>query len=139
MNVLFDASALFKRYSGEAGVQRVLQLQAQATEVTAAVHCKTEVASALTRQWREGAFSNAEYDRMLTTIQADFDELTVMPLSAQAERSAIAAMRVATLRGMDALHIGTAHAARVDLFVTADKRQATAAQAMGLKTELIEI
>ena len=139
MNVLFDASALFKRYSGEAGVQRVLQLQAQATEVTAAVHCKTEVASALTRQWREGAFSDAEYDRVLSVIHADFDELTVMPLSAQAERSAIAAMRVATLRGMDALHIGTAQAARVDLFVTADKRQATAAQAMGLKTELIEI
>jgi uncharacterized protein len=139
MNVLFDASALFKRYSGEAGVQRVLQLQAQATEVTAAVHCKTEVASALTRQWREGAFSDAEYDRVLSVIHADFDELTVMPLSAQAERSAIAAMRVATLRGMDALHIGTAQAARVDLFVTADKRQATAAQALGLKTELIEI
>ena len=139
MNVLFDASALFKRYSGEAGVLRVLQLQAQATEVTAAVHCKTEVASALTRQWREGSFSDAEYDRMLTAIHADFDELTVMPLSAQAERSAIAAMRVATLRGMDALHIGTAQAARVDLFVTADKRQATAAQALGLKTELIEV
>ena len=139
MNVLFDASALFKRYSGEAGVRRVLQLQAQATEVTAAVHCKTEVASALTRQWREGSFSDAEYDRMLTAIHADFDELTVMPLSAQAERSAIAAMRVATLRGMDALHIGTAQAARVDLFVTADKRQATAAHALGLKTELIEI
>lgn len=139
MNVLFDASALFKRYSGEAGVRRVLQLQAQATEVTAAVHCKTEVASALTRQWREGSFSDAEYDRMLTAIHADFDELTVMPLSAQAERSAIAAMRVATLRGMDALHIGTAQAARVDLFVTADKRQATAAQALGLKTELIEV
>ena len=40
---------------------------------------------------------------------------------------------------MDALHIGIAQAARVDLFVTADKRQAIAAQAMGLKTELIEI
>lgn len=139
MNVLFDASALFKRYSGEAGVVRVLQLQNLASEVTAAVHCKTEVASALTRQWREGAFSDAEYDRMLTAIHADFDELTVMPLSAQAERSAMAAMRSAALRGMDALHIGTAQAARVDLFVTADKRQAMAAQAMGLKTELIEI
>ena len=46
MNVLFDASAMFKRYSGEVGVSRVLQLQAQATAVTAAVHCKTEVASA---------------------------------------------------------------------------------------------
>ena len=138
MNILFDASALFKRYSGEAGVSRVLQLQASATAVTAAVHCKTEVASALTRQWREGAFSDQEYDRVLADIYADFDELDVKPLSGQAERHAIAAMRLASLRGMDALHIGTAKAAYVDLFVTADKRQAAAAQAVGLKTELIE-
>ena len=138
MNVLFDASALFKRYSGEAGVNRVLQLQATASAVTAAAHCKTEVASALTRQWREGAFSDDEYERVLADIHADFDELAVMPLSGQVERFAISAMRLATLRGMDALHIGTAQAARVDLFVTADKRQAAAAQAVGLKNELIE-
>ena len=139
MNILFDASVLFKRYSGEAGVMRVLQLQASASEMTAAVHCKTEVASALTRQWREGAFSDDEYTRVLADIHADFSELFVMPLSSQAERYAIAAMQLSNLRGGDALHIGTAQAARVDLFVTADKRQAAAAQAVGLKTELIEI
>jgi predicted nucleic acid-binding protein len=139
MNILFDASAMFKRYSGEIGVSRVLELQAWASAVTAAAHCKSEVASALTRQWREGAFSDEEYERVLADIHADFDELAVMPLSVQAERYAIAAMRLATLRGMDALHIGTAKAARVDLFVTADRRQAEAAQAVGLKTELIEI
>ena len=138
MNILFDASAMFKRYSGEKGVKRVLQLQASASAISAAVHCKTEVASALTRQWREGAFSDGEYERVLADIHADFDELAVMPLSSQAERYAISAMRVTTLRGMDALHIGTAQAARVDLFVTADRRQATAATAVGLKTELIE-
>ena len=139
MNILFDASALFKRYSGEAGVNRVLQLQVSASAVTAAVHCKIEVASALTRQWREGAFSDDEYARVLANIHADFDELAVMPMSTQAERYAIAAMRLASLRGMDALHIGTAQAAQVDLFVTADKRLAAAAQTVGLKTELIEI
>ena len=138
MNVLFDASAMFKRYSGETGASRVLALQAGASAVTLAVHCKTEVASALSRQWREGAFSDDEYERVLADIHADFDELAVLPLSNQAERYAIAAMRLVTLRGMDALHIGTAQAARVDLFVTADKRQAAAAQAVGLKTELIE-
>ena len=138
MNILFDASALFKRYSGEQGVGRVLQLQALASAVTAAVHCKAEVASALTRQWREGAFSDDEYARVLADIHADFAEVSVMPLSGQAERYAIAAMRLATLHAMDALHIGTAQAARVDLFVTADRRQAAAAHAVGLKTELIE-
>lgn len=138
MNILFDASAMFKRYSGEAGARRVLQLQSSASAVTAAVHCKTEVASALSRQWREGAFSDQEYERVLADIHADFAELAVMPLSSQAEQYAISAMHLVTLRSMDALHIGTAQAAHVDLFVTADRRQAAAAQAVGLKTELIE-
>lgn len=138
MHVLFDTSAVFKRYSGEAGVARVLQIQQQSRQITAAAHCKTEVASALTRQWREGLFSDDEYARVLAVINSDFDELTVMPLSTQVERNAIAALRLAPLRGMDAVHIGTAQAARVDLFVTADKRQADAAKAAGLTTELIE-
>jgi predicted nucleic acid-binding protein len=138
MNILFDASAVFKRYSGEAGVSRVLQLQQQSTQITAAAHCKTEVASALTRQWREGLFTDDEYARVLVEINSDFDELMVEPLSAQVEQNAIAALRLAPLRGTDALHIGAAKAARVDLFVTADKRQHLAALAAGLKTELIE-
>ncbi len=138
MNVLFDASAAFKRYSGEAGFERVAQLQQRSNLVTAAAHCKTEVASALTRQWRDGLFSDDEYKRVLATINFDFDEQNVQPVTAQIERLAIAAMRVAPLRGMDALHIGTAQSARVDLFVTADRRQALAAQALGLQTELIE-
>ena len=138
MNILFDASAVFKRYSGEPGVSRVLYLQQQTTQITAAAHCKTEVASALTRQWREGLFSDEEYARVLMEINSDFDELTVVPLSRQVEQNAIAALRLAPLRSMDALHIGTAQAARVDLFVTADKQQHLAALAVGLKTELIE-
>jgi predicted nucleic acid-binding protein len=138
MNILFDASALFKRYSGEVGVERVLQLQQQATRVSAAAHCKTEVASALMRQWREGLFSDLEFSRVLSEIERDFDELSATPLSVLVERHAIAAMRVSPLRAVDALHIGTAQVAGVDLFVTADRRQAVAAEAVGLKTELIE-
>lgn len=138
MQVLFDASALYKRYSGERGAERVLQLQAGAKAVCAAVHCKVELAAALTRQWREGLFDDAEYQRTLQAIDDDFASLTVMPLSAQAESASMAAMRMSLLRGTDALHIGTAKAADVDLFVTADKRQAVAARAIGLNTELID-
>jgi uncharacterized protein len=138
MNILFDASALFKRYSGEAGVEQVLNLQMHAQQITAAAHCKTEVASALTRQWREGLFTDAEYERVLEEIGKDFAELDVLPLSSLVERHAISAMKLAPLRGTDALHVGSAQAARVDLFVTADRRQAMAAQAIGLKTELVE-
>ncbi len=138
MHVLFDTSALFKRYSGETGAARVRMIQGQSLRVTAAAHCKTEVASALTRQWREGLFSDAEYARVLLEIGNDFEELRVVPIDEQVENFAIGAMRLSSLRAMDALHIGTAQLAMVDLFVTADRRQAAAAQMAGLRTELIE-
>ena len=138
MNILFDASALFKRYSGEPGCARILELQLAATQVTAAAHCKAEIASALTRQWRAGMFATTEYDRMLVEIGRDFDDLTVLPLTPKVERNALAAMRLAAVCGTEALHIGTALAAGVDLFVSADRGQTFAAQVVGLKTELIE-
>ena len=137
MNILFDASALFKRYSGEAGAQRVLALQMVASQITAAAHCKAEIASALTQQWREGLFATEEYDRVLAEINKDFEDLLVFPLSSKVERNAMAAMRLVNLRGMDALHIGTAQAAGVDLFVSADRQQTQAAQAVGLKAEWV--
>lgn len=138
MNVLFDTSAIFKRYSGEKGMVRILQIQLEATQITVAAHCKTEVASALTRQWREGLFTDAEYIRVLAEIDRDFAELTVMPLTVQVENHAMAAMRLDSLGAMEALHLGTAQTAQVHLFVTADRRQALAAQQLGLPTELVE-
>ncbi len=138
MNVLFDATALFKRYSGETGCVRVQQLQLAATQITAAAHCKAEIASALTCQWRDGLFATQEYERMLLEIGRDFDDLTVLPLTAKVERNALAAMRLAPVCASAALHIATAQAAGVDLFVSADRKQTLAAQAVGLKTELIE-
>lgn len=138
MRMLFDSSALFKRYAGEAGAQQVTALHAEASGVVLAAHCFTELVSALTRQWREGAFSDEEYLRVRTEMREDFDAYRVEPLSRPVEDYAVAAMAQAPLRAMDALHIGTALASRVALFVTADRRQAAAAQAVGLKTQLIE-
>ncbi|MCY7317534.1 MAG: type II toxin-antitoxin system VapC family toxin [Ramlibacter sp.] len=138
MKLLFDSSALFKRYAGESGAAQVRELHQKATSVILAAHCFTEIVSALTRQWREGAFDESEYRRVRATIRDDFDVYQVEALSRTVEDFAVAAMVQVPLRAMDALHIGSAQAARVNLFVTADRRQASAAQAVGVKTELIE-
>jgi len=138
MKLLFDSSALFKRYAGEVGAAQVRELHQKATSVVLAAHCFTEIVSALTRQWREGAFDESEYRRVRATIRDDFDVYQVEALSRTVEDLAVAAMVQVPLRAMDALHIGSAQAARVNLFVTADRRQASAALAVGLKTELIE-
>ena len=136
--LLFDASALTKRYASEAGRNRVLALFASASELLVAAHCKTEVASALLRRRREGSLPVAEFDRAWNAAQSDVADMTLVAVDARVERFAFAAMEQGPLRGMDALHVGCAMAARVDLFVTADKRQAQVARAMGVPTELIE-
>jgi uncharacterized protein len=136
--LMFDASALTKRYASESGHNRVLALFASASELLVAAHCKTEVASALLRRRREGSLPVSEFDRAWDAAQSDVADMTLVPLDARVERFAFAAMEQGPLRGMDALHVGSAMAARVDLFVTADKRQAQVARALGVPTELIE-
>lgn len=138
MRILFDSSALFKRYAGEAGATQVAALHSQARTVVLAAHCHVELVSALTRQWREGAFTDHEYRRVRAEMRDDFDAYRVEALDRAVEDFAVAAMLLAPLRAMDALHIGTAQAARAHLFVTADRRQAAAAQTVGLKTELVQ-
>ena len=138
MRLMFDASALTKRYASEVGRNRVLSLMETASDLLIAAHCKTEVASALLRRRREGSLPTTEFDRVWAAAQNDVADMTLVPLDARVERFAFSAMELGPLRAMDALHIGSALVGRVDLFVTADKRQAQVASSMGLPTELIE-
>ena len=137
--LMFDASALTKRYATEVGRERVLLLFEAASELLVAVHCKTEVASALMRRRRDGTLPASEFDRAWAAAQRDMADMTLVPLDSRVERFAFAAMEHGPLRAMDALHVGSALASRADLFVTADRRQAQVARGMGLTTELIEI
>jgi uncharacterized protein len=136
--LMFDTSALTKRYAAEAGRERVLQLFGAASELLVSAHCKTEVASALLRRRREGSLPPAEFDRAWAVAQQDVADMTLVPLDSRVERFAYAAMEQGPLRAMDALHVASALVSRVDLFVTADRRQAQVARVMGLTTELIE-
>ncbi len=135
--ILFDASALYKRYNLEPGREQVLALFDRAVSVVAGAHCLTEVASAFHRQRHDGLLNDLDYDGMMRQVQRDFAEFEVVPLDKRVEAFAIAAMRRARLRAMDALHVGTAMACGTDLFVTADRGQAEAAHALGLATVLI--
>ena len=138
MRVLVDTSALYKRYNREAGRDQLMAVSARADELVIAGHCKAEIASALNRQRHEGLLNAADYARIMAVVKADFDDFTLFALDGRVEAYTLATMEISRLRAMDALHIGTAKAAYVDLFVTADKRQALAAQAVGLIVELIE-
>ena len=90
------------------------------------------------QQRHDGVLAAPDYARIMSVVHADFADFSCMALDRRVEALAIAAMEPNRLRAIDALHIGTAQAAEVDLFVTADRRQAAAAAAVGLKIELIE-
>lgn len=138
MRLLFDSSAIAKRYKRETGHEQVQGLLMGADAVILAAHCKVEIASSLSREVHDRSIGLDQYGRALGEMAQDFADFEVRAIDAEIEAMAIAAMERNRLRAMDALHIGTAQAARVDLFVTADRRQASAALAVGLKTELIE-
>lgn len=139
MRLLLDASAIVKRYKAEPGHEAVARLLDQAAAVVAAAHCKTELACGLNRELHEGVIDLAQYGATMAEIAEDFGDFELVAITPEVEALALAAMSGHRLRAMDALHIGAAVVAQVDLFVSADRQQTLAAQAMGLKTELIEV
>ena len=138
MRLLFDSSAIAKRYRRESGHDQVEHLLMGADSVVLAAHCKVEIASSLSREVHDQSIDMDQYAHAMSEVALDFVDFDVRPIGPEIEALAIAVMGRNRLGAMDALHIGTAQVARVDLFVTADRKQALAAQAAGLKTELIE-
>ena len=138
MKLLFDSSAIAKRYKRESGRDLVERLLKSADSVVLAAYCRIEIASSLSREVHDKSIDSGQYGYAMGEVARDFVDFEVWPVSPEIERLAIAAMSHSRLRAMDALHIGTAQAARVDLFVTADRKQALAAQVAGLNTELVE-
>ncbi len=138
MRILLDTSALYKRYALEGGSAQVQSVCEQADGIVLATHCLTEIASVFARHLHDGAISAAQCQAALAMVTDDFAEFDVQPLNPAAQRHTIEAMqRSSRLQAMDALHIGTAQAAGVDLFVTADREQAKAAEQAGLNVEIV--
>ena len=139
MRILFDTSALLKRYLPESGRADMLEWFARARPVVAAPHCRVELYSALNRVRRETGASDAVYRQTCEEVERYFAGFDIVPWTTVLERAAIRALEASTLRAGDALHLAAALAARVDHFVTADQRQYLGAQALGLKATLLEV
>lgn len=135
MKIVFDTSALLKRYLPEQGREAVLAWVNRAAPLVAAPHCKLELYSALARLAREGLVAEEPLRLTREAIEHSFTDIDVLPLTPQLERATIRALEAAPLRTVDALHVAAAWLARADLFVTADRRQAAAARAFGLNVE----
>lgn len=137
MRVFFDTSAFVKRYVSEAGTDAVLQWSDQATEVILSGIALPEIISAFCRLQREGRVTDTQYRQLKSSLLADIEDTTICDLTPIVLAQAITSLEKNALRGMDAIHIGSAVALKADVFISADKRQLDAAACMGLRVEAI--
>lgn len=137
MKMFFDASAFAKRYVEEHGSQQADELCQEATELVLSVICVPEIISALNRRLREKNLSRREYKTIKERLSADIGDIEIINLTPEVLATATKLLEAHPLRSMDALHVACALEWGVDLFVSSDKRQTTAAGKAGLKIKLI--
>ena len=137
MRVFFDTSAFVKRYVSEAGTDTVLEWCDQATEIILSGIALPELISAFCRLHRENRITDTQYRQLKSLLLADIEDVVICDLTSTVLAQAILSLEKNVLRGMDAIHIGSAVALKADVFISADKRQLDAAARMGLRVESV--
>ena len=137
MHAFFDSSAFVKRYVREEGTEAVLSLCDGASEIGLSGIALPEIISAFCRLRREGKISEVQYRQLKSSLLADIEDAAVCDLTPQVLARAIASLEDSVLRGMDALHIGSAVTLKADVFVSADRRQCDAAARAGLQVQMV--
>ena len=97
-----------------------------------------EIASALARRCREGAFSAADRDRALRALRRDLKSLFVVEVTPAVSHRSIVLLKRHSLRAADALQLGSCLEIQDQLqlrvrFVGFDRRLREAAEAEGLE------
>src|SRR5438045_497772 len=139
----FDTSALIKRYVNEAGRLEVVKLLGKNACVVSAV-LPIEVRSALRRRVTEGTLDKDRLAAILKRFTADRAFWTVIEVSREVLAAAETLSAAHPLRALDAIHVASAQlfGIRIGLsgltFVSADRKQTTAATVLAMTTRLIE-
>lgn len=137
MRVFFDTSAFVKRYVSEAGTNEVLDWCDQATEIGLSGIALPEIISAFCRLRREDKITDIQYRQLKSLLLADIEDAAICDLSPAVLGHAVSCLENSVLRGMNAIHIGSAVALKADVFISADARQLQAATLAGLRVEAV--
>ena len=137
MLAFFDSSAFVKRYVGEEGTEAVLSLCDRASEIGLSGIALPELISAFFRLHRERKISDPQYRQLKSSLLTDIEDAAVCDLTPQVLAHAMVSLETNVLRGMDALHIGSALTLKADVFVSADRRQCDAAARAGLNVQVV--
>jgi len=137
VKTFFDSSAFVKRYIEEAGSQAVEALCLAATELAVSIVCIPEVISALNRRVRERDFSHRQYEAAKDNMFEDTRDMVIVNLTPDVLSTCTTILEASPVRAMDALHVACAVQWGAELFVSADKRQVSAARRAGLQTRSV--
>ncbi len=137
MRVFFDTSAFVKRYVSEPGTDAVLEWCDRATEIGLSGIALPELISAFCRLRRETRITDTQYRQLKSLLLADIEDVVLCDLTPTVLGQAVSSLETNVLRGMDAIHIGSAVALKADVFISADQRQMEAAARAGLRVEAV--
>lgn len=137
MRVYFNSSAFVKRYVSEAGTDTVLAWCDRATEIGLSGIALAEIISTFCRLRREARINDRQYRQLKSLLLADIEDVAICDLTPAVLAQAIASLENNVLRGMDAIHIGSAVVLKAEVFVSADLRQREAASRAGLRVEAV--
>ena len=137
MRVFFDTSAFVKRYISEAGTDTVLEWCDRATEIGLSGIALPEIISVFCRLHREASITDTQYRQLKSLLLVDIEDAAICDLTPAVLAQAISSLETNVLRGMDAIHIGSAVVLKADVFVSADLRQREAAARAGLRVEAV--
>jgi predicted nucleic acid-binding protein len=138
VRVFFDSSAFVKRYVSETGTDTVLASWCdRATEIGLSGIALAEIISTFCHLRREARINDRQYRQLKSLLLADIEDAAICDLTPAVLAQAIASLENNVLRGMDAIHIGSALALKAEVFVSADLRQREAATRAGLRVEAV--
>ena len=137
MKLMMDSSAFAKRYVKEDGSEVIDLFLQRASDLALCIILVPEILSGLNRRLREQFLSASDYRRVKRQLLEDVHDATVLQITPAVISHSVKLLEKNVLRAMEALHVACALEWQAELFVTADKRQLTAARNAGLLTEFI--
>lgn len=133
--LVVDASALVKRYVGEAGTDDVVSLMASDPGWCASAICRAETHVTLCHL----GFEPATEQSLARSLEADWEHFVVVPVDDLCLARAAEIGCEHRLRTLDAIHLAAAdRLPRPFTFVTFDARQAGGARSLGFPVAGIE-
>jgi hypothetical protein len=135
LKVFLDTSALAKRYVQEPGSQELEDLfLTHVTEVVVSTLALPEFGAALARKVRDREITKKSAGHALKEFERDWEDLfSKIPLTEALAKSAVSLAIRYPLKGADAVHLATAVAAGISLFVASDEKLLKASKEQGFK------